>query len=524
MKTITASCRHLASILLVRYLFIGGLVSLIDVLLAYVLTSGGGVYYLWSVSVSMTISFILRFILQKLLVFRDRSVTGVPGQLLRYSLLYIGSLAATVLLMRFFVQELGLWYVAAQVITIGTIACVSFFVYRFSVFKEVAADAIPNTGIRSRKLFLIFNGRFPSEKAAALFAARSAGAFVRTGYDVTMLVPSRREVNETAESAYGLPKDVRVAYLPIMNGFSLPLPRVLGYWINALSFSCSAFEYLLRNAHRADIIYSNEPLPLFFVSFRFPHTAYEMHDFPESKKSAFGIFLRRMERVIIHNRWKTEQAMKSFSISKDKVLTEPNAVDIQAFNPSYSQREAREKLGLPEEGTIVAYTGHLYGWKGADTLAAAALTMPDIAFYFVGGTPEDIASYKAQYEAANIHWVGFRPHAEIPIWQRAADVLVLPNTAKEAISARYTSPMKLYEYLASGTPVVASKIPSVEEIANDAMVTFAEADNPELFAGAIRAVLADRETSMQRSRFGQEAMVTHTWDARAARIRDFLES
>jgi glycosyltransferase involved in cell wall biosynthesis/putative flippase GtrA len=503
--------------LIVRYLIIGGLVSVVDVLLAFILTNEGGVYYLWSVSVSMTISFILRFVLQKLLVFRDRSVTGVPGQLLRYSLLYVGSLAATVFLIRFFVQELGLWYVAAQVITIGTIACVSFFVYKFGVFRVVAENAEP-----SRKLFLIFNGRFPSEKAAALFAARSADAFVRTGYDVTLLVPSRSEVIESPYDAYGLSKDVAVTYLPTINAFKLPLPRVFAYWLAAVSFSISTLFYLLRHAHRTDCVYSNEPLPLFLASFRFSHTAYEMHDFPESKKGFFGMFLRRMEKVIIHNEWKTTETQKAFGISKERILTEPNAVDIEAFNPSYSQNEARAQLGLPEEGTVVAYTGHLYGWKGADTLAKAALAMPDISFYFVGGTPEDRATYEERYAAPNLHWVGFRPHSEIPAWQRAADILVLPNTAKEAISAHYTSPMKLYEYLASGTPIVASRIPSVEEIASDAMVAFAEADNAESFAETIREVLADHETALQRSWFAQEAMVSHTWDARAARIRDFL--
>jgi len=80
------------------------------------------------------------------------------------------------------------------------------------------------------------------------------------------------------------------------------------------------------------------------------------------------------------------------------------------------------------------------------------MQMPVCEFYFVGGTSATYWRYRKEYVAANMHFVGHVPHEEIPAWQAAADMLIIPNTAQQEISTHYTSPMKLFEYMASERP------------------------------------------------------------------------
>jgi glycosyltransferase involved in cell wall biosynthesis len=190
------------------------------------------------------------------------------------------------------------------------------------------------------------------------------------------------------------------------------------------------------------------------------------------------------------------------------------------------KEEAREQLGLEITASIVLYTGHLYGWKGVDTLALSAKKVPEAQFIFVGGREwDDMPAFREQYEdISNIRVTGHRPYQELALWQKAADVLVLPNSGKEDISRFYTSPMKLFGYMASGRPVIASDLPSVREVVTDRAVLFIPPDDPEALSAAIKKILSD---GLLQERLATEALrevQNHTWKKRARRISSFIES
>lgn len=376
-----------------------------------------------------------------------------------------------------------------------------------------------------KKLFLIFHGRFPSEKAASIFAAKSAEAFANEEMEIFLCVPRRlgRKAGDPYVY-YGVRDNFHIIYLPVIDLYFLHLWKKLSFWISFVSFSLGSFSYLLIKSSQRDVIYSNETLPLFLASFVFPNTFYEMHDFPESKFSFFKTFLHRTKWLLIHNQWKTEQVIKQFGIQKNKIMTEPNAVEIVDFDVTLSKEEARGKLSLPLDKKIVVYTGHLYSWKGTATLAESALKLPkDYLVVFVGGTVEDIKRFKETYgKVPNMLIIGWKPHSEIPLWQKAADVLVLPNTAKEKISKYYTSPMKLFEYMASRVPIVASRVPSIEEIVTDGDVFFAEADSATSFAETIQRAVEGPEEAEMRATSAYTKVLQFTWEKRARRILAFI--
>lgn len=376
------------------------------------------------------------------------------------------------------------------------------------------------------RLFLLFHGRFPSEKAASLFAAKEAEAFGRSGMKVTVVSPRRRFVADKDPFVfYDIERNFEVKYLPTVDLFGF-IPNKLAFLVSFLSFSISSFFFIKKNSVNADIIYSNETLPLLLISFIRKNCFFEMHDFPESKLRLFGKFLDRMRWILIHNRWKLAQTERVFpELSRKKLLYEQNAVDTEAFDISLTSREARDKLNLPRDRILVVYTGHLYDWKGVYTMAESANFLTDhYLLVFVGGTESDVEKFREKYgRNRKMMIVGHRPHKEIPFWQKAADILVLPNTGRVMISTHYTSPMKLYEYMASRRPIVASFIPSILEIVDRDSAILVEPDNPKALSEAIDALARNRELGEKLSAIAYDDVLNHTWQARAERILDFIK-
>lgn len=375
-----------------------------------------------------------------------------------------------------------------------------------------------------KKLFIIFHGRFPSEKAASLFAGKSAESFAREGVLTTLIVPRRiSRIRTDPYEYYNLEKNFKIVYLPTVDLFKVPFLKTIAFETSFLIFSIFAFLFLIFKAGKGDLIYSNESLPIYISSFYFPNTLYELHDFPKSKSFFYRNLFKKVGKILSHNNWKTEKLESIFGVLKSKVILERNAVDIEEFDISVGKEKSREKLGLPIQKKIVVYTGHLYSWKGVDTLAKAANFLPEVLFIFVGGTTSDIKRFKEVYGGMNnVLIAGHKEHSEIPYWQKAGDVLVLPNTAKEDISKLYTSPMKLFEYMASGRPIVASRIISITEILNEKNSILVEPDNPEALASAISDIIANPKKGEALSEQAMTDVKEFTWDKRAKRILAFI--
>ena len=371
-------------------------------------------------------------------------------------------------------------------------------------------------------IYYIFQERFPSETAAALCAAKTAQAFGKQGVNMFVLAGRRlKRSNQDPADFYALDKGYfKTVYLPTIDLMTI-MSGAVAFYLITFSYIFSTLIYLLLHGKKDKVIYTNEKIPALILSFFFKKVFFELHDYPRSKKWLHKFLLKRMTYILTTNNWKLDNLKKDFKILAEKLILERNAIDLSEFTPRLTKEEARKKLNLPLKNKIVLYTGHLFSWKGVDTLALATKKLAsDTLVYIVGGKDKDIENFKAKYnKIKNLKVMGYRPHSEMSAWQWAADVMVIPNTAKEQISLYDTSPMKLFEYMATETtPMIVSDIPSITEVANDDNAIIVKPDDPDVLSLAIKKVLAGDYSQQAKQAFAD--VQYYTWDKRAERILD----
>lgn len=372
-----------------------------------------------------------------------------------------------------------------------------------------------------QKLSIVYCGRFPSEKAASLFVAENAKA-LSAWYDVRIIVPKRKGKITTSLAGYSIPASVTIQYLPSIDVFGIPGFSKVAFYVNQITFSLSLYWYLLK-VSSSELFIANDILPGLVASSK-GRLLFEVHDYPKNALWLYRLLFSQSAVILATNEWKKQELQKQFPDFFDKVYLERNGVDLAAFSQSLTKEEARKRVHLPLEGNIVLYTGHLYSWKGVDTFIATARILSGVHFVCVGGTSADVERFKKECaEVKNITFVGHVPHSQVSTWQCAADVLVLPNTARETISVHYTSPMKLFEYMASGTPIVASGLPSIMELVDSTNAYIFEPDSPESLAEKITEVLSSPIEATTRAQRARQRVSEFTWKKRAKRLKERLE-
>jgi len=118
--------------------------------------------------------------------------------------------------------------------------------------------------------------------------------------------------------------------------------------------------------------------------------------------------------------------------------------------------------------------------------------------------------------------VPFRSQAQLAVYQKAFDILLMPFPPNEHYTF-YMSPLKMFEYMASGRPIVTSDLPSVREILNENNAIFVKPEDPEDLARGIKTALEDKELAQRVSQQAFEDVQFYTWTKRAERIVRFIK-
>jgi glycosyltransferase involved in cell wall biosynthesis len=178
----------------------------------------------------------------------------------------------------------------------------------------------------------------------------------------------------------------------------------------------------------------------------------------------------------------------------------------------------------------IAYAGHLYPWKGVDVVIDALAALPDARLRVVGGHPGEHDHVRLDERArqrgvdARVTFTGWLPPTSVAAELAQAHALVLPNT-RTLVSERYTSPLKLFEYLAAGRPIVASDLASLREVLRDEEnALLVEAGSAPALAAALTR-LRDQPAISERLATQAFADAAHYgWDTRAERLSLVIDS
>ncbi len=380
------------------------------------------------------------------------------------------------------------------------------------------------------KILYIANIRLPTEKAHGVQIMNMAHSFTKKGAHVELIVPKRfNEIHEDPFLYYGIEDTFFIKKFFCIDLFFLGW---IGFIVQTFSFYISSFFYILSTS--ADVIYSRDPTILFLLSFFKKNIVWEVH----TKKEGFVI-----NRLLPHLRGLVcisaglREVYEKKGISENKILVAHDAVDMTLFEKITEDKvELKKQLGLPSEKKIVSYVGKYMTMgmsKGVDELVSIfSQTMkkdPSLFFLFVGINKDEKENFVSTCEKKglspkNYSIVGHVPHQMAFRYLKASDIVTMnyPNIPHYAY---YMSPLKLFEYMASGAAIISTDLPSIREVVtnmNNAILVRA-GDTEEYVNKLLQLSLDSGLRDTLSINAAALVLEKYTWDKRAEMILIFLK-
>ena len=249
--------------------------------------------------------------------------------------------------------------------------------------------------------------------------------------------------------------------------------------------------------------------------------AFSRSRFVKRAFSAMERFVVRRSKVIIVICPHLEEVVRGIEPRVPAILIE-NAPGSGDTPVEGSGAGIRAELSLSAQTPMILYTGTFEHYQGLELLFAAARDVvrarPDARFVLAGGRPDQIAEARAQAERAGVSgaviFAGQRPAEEIPSFLDAADVLVSPR------STGTNTPLKIYQYLRSGRPIIATRLLTHTQVLDDT-VAILTPPTAEGFADGILAALQDPGRARAIGNRARELAETkYSYDAYLSRTRE----
>ncbi|MEG4505886.1 glycosyltransferase family 4 protein [Microcoleus sp. F6_B4] len=220
------------------------------------------------------------------------------------------------------------------------------------------------------------------------------------------------------------------------------------------------------------------------------------------------------------------ESMIKNGMPPEKVITLHNG-----FNHFFLARQTeaaqnwRQQLLTDGRQYLAVYAGGLYPFKGVDMLVDVAEELPLVQFAIAGGDSSQVTAYQQlakSKQVNNIKFLGYLPQNQLASLLQAADVLTHPHCLTEA--ATFTSPLKFFDYMASGTPIVATEIASLMEFkSGNIAATWCEPDNPHQFAQSIRDCLTKYPRKSEGYAETMDFVKQFSWENRIERILSYVD-
>jgi glycosyltransferase involved in cell wall biosynthesis len=369
------------------------------------------------------------------------------------------------------------------------------------------------------KIVYIANARIPSRTANSLQIMKVCAALSADGHDVRLIVPRfnrHTPSRESLEELYGVVATFRIDWL---RGY-----RSLGrLWYEVRA--------VMRGRRlRADLYMTINERVAAALADRGAPTVCELHELPRRDRDDRAVrtltHARGVRLIVVVTAALRELLLARYpDLASAPLLVEPNAVDRASLGAVPAATLARREVAWAETQLTVGYAGHLYAGRGVDLILALAARFPNVAFKVMGGEPEAVRRLQEDLDnngPFNVELLGFVANARISPFLHACDILLMPYARRVFVSgggetAGFASPMKMFDYMATGRLVIASRLPGIEEVLNERNALLCEPDDLESWAAALERAHdpALRDALASQARRDVERYV---WDERERRI------
>jgi glycosyltransferase involved in cell wall biosynthesis len=310
-------------------------------------------------------------------------------------------------------------------------------------------------------------------------------------------------------------------------------------WFKILndSFLRAAARYLHQQAQKDDIYYTRDEKLLDVFDRIKKNTPirffYECHAVPD-KMTFLKLKTLQLDGVITLNSVARAIFLKN-GFSPERVIVAHDAVDLNFFSEPIKSKKLRHELYLPPEKKIATYVGRFQTMgmeKGIGEILKAARLLLDeknLHFLFIGGPLSLATEYKKQIQSWGLDLTRFEfrdrvPPTEVAKYLRVSDVLLMPFPKNPHYEINM-SPLKMFEYMASGVPIVASDLAPIRDIlTHEETALLCAAGDEKSLATCLKRALHDEKTCSKIAQNAKEAAKAHTWDQRAKRILDFIHN
>ena len=366
------------------------------------------------------------------------------------------------------------------------------------------------------RIVCISSSQIPSDTANSIQVMKVCQAFTQLRHDVILLVPGPQPEDlkpATLQQHYGLSMLFKVEWLSVRTRRQFP-------WV------------AVRHARRihADLLYLWPLQAAALGLLAGMPTMLELHDFPSGR---FGpLWLRLFLALPGRKRLLpiTDALRVALDLPAERTVIAPDGVDLERYVSLPDPDSARRELGLPAAPTVLC-TGHLYEGRGADLFLALAEKFRQTSFVWVGGRSADVRVWATRASAqalTNVNFLGFVPNERIPLYQSAADVLLMPYQRTVATSsggntAGICSPMKMFEYMAAGRAILTSELPVLREVLDETTAVFCPSDNVMAWESALGGLLNDEKQRQSLGKCACRAVQHYSWIERSRRILETFQ-
>jgi glycosyltransferase involved in cell wall biosynthesis len=371
----------------------------------------------------------------------------------------------------------------------------------------------------------------PSRTANSIHIMKMCQAMARNGHKVTLCILTEGKVEEASVNLfkyYGVEENFTIISVPV---FATKLSRIR----YLLSIAMAAFSIVFQITKlKPDLVFGRDLLGCAVAAFLRKKVIYESH-FPVWHGRLEGLLFKQLIKqshfyklVVISEALKKAYLDYYDDLSAGQVFVAHDGADSVT-----SWQQSVSRLWGHADTLKVGYVGHLYKGKGVEVIADVAPLLPDVDFHIIGGLEKDLGYWKGEIKLSNVYFYGFIQQTQLADYIMGLDICLLPNQrhvsaygateGKQKNISTFTSPLKMFEYMAYKKPIIASDLPVLREVLDDSCAKLVPPEDSLAWVRAINQ-LRDKVLRDQLANTANELfMKKYTWQDRARAILATVE-